>query len=271
MGSDLRQARNQGTRALAVKIALHGGRIGKSSFLADWQPYCDEPVTLDRRITSREAVTLATVGGVKVRDEITAMEVSLKVPCRRCPKCLQFRQMAWRERAILEIARAKRTWWITLTIDPQMLANIHMEARGTELRDIERAAYPRIQRYFKRLRKLFRKHADRIYDKDGTLIGYDEARFRYLAVFELGEKTGRPHYHLFLHETGTRPCLKIHIESQWRCNVHARLVSGDGSSRASYITKYATKSFSIRPRASLAYGKPIISPSINNIHKMNIF
>lgn len=258
---EARQARNEGTRKLAAMIALKGGRIGKSLFLANWEPYCDKPVVIDRRIDSREAVSLATVGGVRVRDEVSAMEVSMNVPCRKCEKCLQFRQMQWRERAIVEIGRAKRTWWITLTIDPQMLANISMEARGTSTIDFEAAAYSRVQRYFKRLRKKFRKKADRILDSEGKVVGHNYAQFRYLAVFELGKKTGRPHYHLLLHETGTRPCLKAHIESQWRSNVHARLVgSGEALRRASYVTKYATKSFEISPRASVRYGKPTIPP-----------
>jgi len=240
---EAQQKRNQGTRALAVQIALRGGRIGKSSFVADWSPYCDDPVTIKRLVTSRQAVRLATIGGLTIRDEVTAMEVAADVPCRRCAKCLQFRQMMWRERAIIEIdqshATGHRTWWLTLTFSEIHLAGIIMEAMARD-KEVEWAAYRHVQRYLKRLRKL-------------------RCQFRYLAIYELGKKTGRSHYHLFLHEVGTKPIVKAQLESQWRSNVHARLVSsGDARRRASYVTEYATKSFSIRPRASSLYGKLII-------------
>lgn len=232
-----RQARIRGTRSLAVRIALKGGRQGKSTFVGSWEPYCDKPVVIDRRITSREGVRQLSIGKLKVRDEVTAMEVSMKAPCRRCAKCLQFRQMKWRERAIYECAGANRTWFVTLTFAPIHLAGILMEAKGGETCQIERAAYRHVQLFFKRLRKL-------------------KCVFRYLAVYERGEETGRSHYHLLLHETGTRPILKEVLECQWRSFIHARLVGGEEACRhASYVTKYTTKSFEIRPRASRGYGK----------------
>lgn len=169
----------------------------------------------------------------------------MDVPCRRCPKCLQFRQMQWRERALLEILASNRTWFVTLTFDEPHLAGIIAEAMLNECHEdealteghIETAAYRHVQRYFKRLRKA-------------------KAVFRYLAIFERGEDTGRPHYHLFLHETGTRPVLKRVIEDQWRSFVHARLVGGDDvAGAASYLTKYATKSLDVPPRSSGGYGK----------------
>ncbi len=231
------QAAAVGTQALAIKTALAGGTVAQSSFVSDWEPYCDNPVTVDRRITSRLTNDGIKFGGLKLLDPLKSLEVSIQVPCRRCDKCLQFRQMQWRERALIEIEKANRTWWVTLTLSPTHLAGILLEARSDSDKHVEAAAYNHVQRYFKRLRKL-------------------GAEFRYLAVFERGRKTGRQHYHLFLHETGTRPVVKLLIEAQWRSNVHARLVGGmEARGRATYITKYATKSFAIRPRASLDYGK----------------
>lgn len=150
--------------------------------------------------------------------------------------------MKWRERAIFELGRSNRTWFITLTFSPVHLAGILLEAKGSSMKEIEAAAYPHVQRFLKRLRKL-------------------KCQFRYLAVYERGEKTGRSHYHLFLHENGDKPVFKAQIESQWRSHVHARLVRGDeGGGTASYLTKYATKSFDIRPRASARYGKTSLPP-----------
>ncbi len=260
MVSDSRRARNEGTRSLAAKVALQGGRVGKSVFIANWEPYCDDPISVDRRITSREAVKGRTLGATKIRDEISAMEVSVKVPCRKCPKCLQFRQMRWRQAAITEIDQANRTWFITLTFSPQHLSWLLQDARSSEPRDIERSAYKRVQLFFKRLRKghmprnlgvkrlIIRRKKD---DPPLRRIG-----FRYLAVFERGKENGRVHYHILLHENGTRPLLKMLIEAQWPSFSSSRLVhSGEAGGTASYVTKYATKSLDMRIRASNLYGQ----------------
>lgn len=229
------ERRNRGTQSLAIKIALYGGIFAKGVFVSKWVPYCDSPVRIDRYITSRQAV-----------DNLKAMEVSMQVPCRKCAKCLQFRQMQWRERAIHELTRANRTWFVTLTFSPHHLAGILAEAKGAEIKQIEAAAYPHVQRFIKRLRKL-------------------KAVFRYLAVYERGEENGRSHYHMFLHENGPNPVTKVLLESQWRSFIHARLVSCDGSDgSASYLTKYATKNFDIRPRASAHYGKHV-SPKTRSV------
>ncbi len=233
------ERRSRGTQALAEKIALRGGSIKKGVYVAKWTPYCDHPIQMDRYITSRQAV-----------DNLKAMEVSMPVPCRKCAKCLQFRQMKWRERAIHELSQAKRTWFITLTFSPVHLAGILMEAKGSEHKHVEAAAYPHVQRFFKRLRKGTKAIA---LIRNGT----PPAEFRYLAIYERGEKTGRSHYHIFLHENGPYPITKVQLEDEWRSFVHARLVpSVEGCGAASYITKYATKNFHIRPRASARYGKP---------------
>ncbi len=236
-------ARHQGTKSLAVKIALRGGQKGASTFVADWEPYCENPVTINRRITSREAVPQIKIGGTTLQRSLSAMEVTAAVPCRRCPGCLRWRQMKWRERAMIEINRANssgnRTWFVTLTFAPQHLAGILLAAKSAEMKDIEKAAYLHVQLYLRRLR-------------------HHSHEFRYLAVYERGEVTGRSHYHLFLHETGAKPITKVWIERMWRSHVHARLVScDDGGRTASYLTKYTTKSFDIRPRASARYGKPL--------------
>lgn len=150
--------------------------------------------------------------------------------------------MRLRELAIAEIeATPGRSWFVTLTFDPHHLAGCRMEAMDAPpslhglRRRTEWAAFRHVQRYFKRLRKA-------------------GARFRYLCVFEEGENTGRPHYHLLLHEIEpTKPLLKRSLEYQWRSHVHCRLVAS-GRGAASYVSKYATKTFDIRPRHSTRYG-----------------
>ncbi len=239
-----KERRNRGTQSLGIKIALHGGIFQKGVYVSKWVPYCDKPKTLDRYITSRDAV-----------DDLKPMEVSMQVPCRKCAKCLQFRQMQWRERAISELSRAKRTWFVTLTFSPIHLAGVLLEAKSPEMKFIEAAAYKHVQRYIKRLRKgAFPEEIGRIHVKKDPI----PREFRYLAIYERGEETGRSHYHIFLHENGPTPITKDLLEVQWRSFVHARLVRGEeAASTASYLTKYATKQFDIRPRASSQYGKPV--------------
>ena len=222
--ADPRERADRATQRLAGKLALRGKVEGFTAF-STWAVYCDDPVTVFR-------------GTSKAYDS-APVEAVLLVPCRKCAKCLQFRQMKWRERALVECARSPRTWFVTLTFSPVHMAGVLAEASmlgGTSDRLIERAAFRHVQRYFKRLRKR-------------------GVAFRYLAVYERGEKTGRSHYHLLLHNTGDRPILKVLLEDNWRSFIHARLVASDAGGAASYVTKYATKSFDIRPRASVNYGK----------------
>jgi hypothetical protein len=229
--SDNESRKDAGTRRLAARLALRGAVVGHTSAVSLEKPYCDNPVKVVRSTDPRNS-----------RER--TMQVELLVPCRKCAKCLQFRQMKWRQLAMTEIQRAKRTWFVTLTFSPVHLAGIISESMSfrpqlDEAAAIDRAAYRHLQRYFKRLRKLM-------------------PDFRYLAVFELGEKTGRPHYHLLMHEA-KRPLVKIWLDEQWRSHVHAKLVAEDAcDGSASYITKYATKSASVRLRSSQRYGAALL-------------
>jgi len=225
LGSE-RQKRDDATRHIAGKFALRGHAKSHTLVSSDQKPYCDDPVRIYRQTDPKS--------------ERRTIEVSFWAPCRKCEKCLQYRQLKWRDLALAEIQRSNRSWFVTLTFSPVHLVGVEFESLKCKGRDkmaqVDQAAYRHCQRYIKRLRKA-------------------GAVFRYLAVFELGEKTDRPHYHLLLHETGARPILKRTIEDNWRSHVHARLVAKGADGAASYITKYATKSLSVRLRSSQAYGK----------------
>lgn len=221
--------RDRATRKMAMKMALRGDQIGRSEFSSDQLPYCDDPRRVGRR-TDKSAGPI--------------LEVSMWAPCRRCAKCLQFRQMYWRERVLNELqwthALNRRSWWITLTFDPIMLAGVMAEARlasgSIDDKSVDRAAYKHVQGWFKRVRAA------------------SKARFRYFAVLERGDETARPHYHLILHETGPRPLLHKTLSSKWRAIDYIRLVDMQRSGLAAYLTKYATKSSSVRLKASNRYG-----------------
>lgn len=251
------EAQSIGTQSLAVKAALAGGQVAQSSWVAPWEPWCDNPVRIDRRVTSRQARGALTIGKCKMVDMLKSLEVSAHVPCRRCEKCLKFRQCRWRARAVVECERANRTWWMSLSFSPIHLAGILAEARSGEVKDIERAAYRHVQKYFKRLRK-----GNKLIIEDGVVKRRFNAPadFRYFAVYERGDLNGRSHYHLLLHETGSRPIPNATIQDHWPSFVWVRLLSGEDVGRtASYITKYATKSLDIRPRASVLYGKTSVT------------
>lgn len=230
--------RAKGTARLAAAVALKGGQQKLLTFVAPWKPACDNPRRVYRDVTRMPGVR--------------SVEVMMDTPCRRCARCLQIRQMKWRERALTEIRQANRTWAITLTFSPVQLAGVLVSADGRELVQVERRAYRDVQLYLKRLRK-------------------SGAVFRYLAVYERGEKSGRSHYHLLLHETGRFPVPKRVIEDTWPSHVHARLVDPTTTGSASYLTKYLTKDFSIRPRASSSYGGSVLAdfPSTRRTPKEN--
>lgn len=235
---DTRYLRDEFPKAHKVfrAVALRGGLLARTAAHLPARLYCDKPVLLGFRHR----------GGNFNGKRLKAVECSLYGPCRKCAKCLQFRQMRWRERALREIASAKRTWFVTLTFSPVHLAGVLLKAvkfAGLDpAKAQERCAYEDVQLYWKRLRKR----------------GFS---FRFLAVFERGEKTGRAHYHALIHEMGQRPIPKSVLEEEWRSHVHARLVADKARGAAGYITKYATKSLAVKPRASLHYGKVKVSGS----------
>jgi hypothetical protein len=220
-------------------MAMSGGLRSRTVAEDHRLPYCDSPIRLGLR--SRAVA------------DFHATEASRWVPCRKCVKCLRFRQMQWRGRARNEITLAKRSWFITLTFSPSHLAGILVSAKGPDTREIDRRAYLDVQKYLKRLRK-----------------AVPRAKLRYLAVYERGDESGRSHYHLLIHEVGARPVTKAVLEAQWASHVHARLVSNVYA--ATYVTKYLTKSIGIKPRASFAYGlcgKKALASSVTASTKAN--
>jgi len=193
-------------------------------------PYCDSPVQVYKYERGTETYP--------------GLELMMKAPCRKCDKCLQFRQLQWAERIGRELEAHERSWFVVLTFDPIHLAGVIAESFRqpdylTDAQKVERAAYEHIKLYVKRLRK-------------------SGGRFRYVAIPEYGEAHGRLHYHMLLHESLTGSLTKRTIQGQWRSRVsYAKLVSKKGGSfqaAALYISKYLTKQLT-RIRASHKYGK----------------
>lgn len=217
-------------------MKLQRWRTGATTYEVRGKPYCDDPVPVSRQ-------ERAGPGQIGFSFEMLA-------PCRKCEKCRLFRKKKWEERMRRELAAHPRTWFLTLTFSPIHLAGILAESYAfpklTQGEAIERAAYQHVQRYFKRLRK-------------------SGARFRYIVVFEYGEKQGRLHCHAFLHETLLKSTTKRLLQAQWRSIVDATLVK-EGGAAASYVSKYMTKVLS-KPRVSLNYGKShtMTSPPLSSL------
>lgn len=240
-------AKDKAVRKLAARLALKGATV-IGAYAPDvqalWVPWCDAPVTVS--------------AGVRPGRGRRAVRVAMRVPCRKCERCITFRRLRWRQRMVNEMLltddAGKRSWYVTLTFAPVHLAGVLLEAQAflkkgkTRDEAIEMAAYVHVQKWLKRVRKV------------------SSATFRYVAVPEYGEDNGRLHYHLIVHEMD-KPVLYTWLKTQWKSRVfEARLVECDNTRRlgglASYLAKYLTKSAG-RPRASVRYGAISRSPPAN--------
>ena len=178
----------------------------------------------------------------------------MHVRCRHCQDCKRLRRREWTLRATVELSRCQRTWFGTLTLNPEAHFRCEVVARkrllsgGTvweQLRPEERYAETchqigrEITLYLKRLRKL------------------SGARLKYMACFEK-HRSGFPHVHVLLHEYTDAAVRKSLLDSHWQHMgfTHWRLVSSEQAGRASsYVAKYISKEGG-RVRSSLHYGKP---------------
>lgn len=229
--------------AKTAKLLLTAGLATKQAGAvhAPAKPHCDDPQLIWKQWDANGIYQ----GG----------EVSFFAPCRRCPKCLQFRALQWRDRIKSELIAHQRSWFVTLTFNPVELAKAEMRARGRF--SVCDTTYWQVSDYLKRLRHHW-PHS-----------------LRFCAVYEEGEKTDRPHWHLVIHDgTGllTRRALEFYKVRRgpmrgyrkrlWKSHLAARLIRSSGLS--GYLTKYMTKDISHRPRASVGYGKSSFSGKVES-------
>lgn len=167
--------------------------------------------------------------------------IDMLVPCRKCTTCLKSRARLWRRRARYEMLHSYRTWFVTLTVEPdwrwKFELEITSEKHGRDKWDFKhhyRLISKEVTKMFKRLRSKGHK-------------------FRFLMAAE-AHKDGYPHIHLLIHETEEfSPIPKREIQRQWRFGFsHCKLTDLDA---ANYVTKYLAKDMLARVRASLGYGQ----------------
>ena len=169
--------------------------------------------------------------------------------CRKCENCLRHRARLWTARAIDEVKSSQRSWFGTLTLNPDEAfrhtvkadlrasrrVSIPLSQLSPEERTvaIAREVTPELTRWLKRVRK-----------NSGALI-------RYLLVCE-PHKSGVPHWHYLIHEHQGRVSKRC-LEQAWKLGFsHVRLV--DGEKPAAYVCKYLAKSLLTRVRNSKFYG-----------------
>lgn len=126
--------------------------------------------------------------------------------CGQCLHCRINARRLWAHRLMLEVGQHAESSFVTLTY-----ADEHLPANGSL--DPESLTL-----FLKRLRKSIGK-------------------FRYYAVGEYGDRTERPHYHLFLF--GVPLALAVQVQECWRFgHIHAGTCTEHS---ASYIAGYVTK------------------------------
>lgn len=187
------------------------------------------------------------------------VHVDIGTRCRRCANCRNYRRWEWDHRMTEELRRAVRSWYGTLTLTPfnqyrvEVEARRYQESRGwswdqmnedERFRATARFALKEVTLYIKR----FRKQA---YGPKG------KAPFKWICVTER-HKSGKPHFHMLVHEVQMRPIPHRILSGQWHQGFEQwRLVKLDENPKivAGYLCKYLTKDFCTRIRASEKYGE----------------
>ena len=104
----------------------------------------------------------------RIHVNVDGKDTILYVPCGKCPHCRRKKKFEWTVRLIHEAESWKSKAFLTLTYDDSHLP------RDCGLHKDE------LQRFFKRLRKVFEGSGRKI---------------KYFACGEYGDRFGRPHYH----------------------------------------------------------------------------
>lgn len=191
------------------------------------------------------------------------MTMDMTLPCRKCEACRKARKGMWTLRAKAEVAAAPRTWWCTFTVPAHIHYKVFCHIKGAEklsddalFRERCRVIGNWFTKYCKRVRK--RLHAL----PDGTVVDWEDTRFRFLMVFEkhpgkppFFQNKGMPHMHALIHETVGRPSLvKRRIQHHWPWFSTAKLIgdeADDISKTVHYVCKYIAKDMETRVRSSI--------------------
>ena len=147
-----------------VQTALMAGGRRISATTVEWDVSngCESPVLME--FTGRPAAEDGEKYVHICPGSRHTLRLEMWVACRKCARCMRRRRRLWTMRAAAEISSAKRTWFVTLTLQParrflcETLArkrDIGYDERTQDERDAARFAViaSELQRFMKRIRK----------------------------------------------------------------------------------------------------------------------
>lgn len=179
------------------------------------------------------------------------MYCEILTPCHKCERCLQRRQALWTARATQEIKDSVRTWFGTLTLNPDAYMLALSRARHRE--SVQGVAYDLLpdDEKFRRLHSQIKPEIVKFLKRLRAATGPES--LRYLLVTE-AHQSGVPHYHALIHECDpAKPVRKRQLDAQWKLGFGKwRLVSDIHP--AHYVCKYLAKDMRARLLASQDYG-----------------
>lgn len=234
--------------AKALLLEGKAEMAGAISLRVDASGSCESPVGFEHKYASQthDAMHRPTPG------QLRTFYVDGEGRCRKCGSCLKHRTQLWTQRAIQETRMSSRTWFGTLTLNPNEHQLILNEARsychnsavdfdaqdfGTQFQDRVRHVGQRLTKYLKRVR------------------AQTSAPFRYIFVVEM-HKSMLPHLHCLVHEQqASSPIRKAILQDQWTHGFsNWKLVAAGHRGACYYTCKYLSKQSVARVRASVGYG-----------------
>lgn len=155
--------------------------------------------------------------------------------------CMRARQYSWMARAAHEQAFAHATWFLTFTFRPservavaQAASSAGQQSTKSSTKRLVAAAGDYVSAYMKSLRKA-------------------DFAFRYVCVPEL-HQDGFPHFHGLIHDLRGTMTWEVLTDS-WSAGFSVVKIVRDANALR-YVTKYLSKEYIGRVRASLNYGSP---------------
>lgn len=235
----------QDTATLFKKAITAGAqRTGASSCIWKVHGDCLEPFVKVHKGTPR-----AKSGErywVWTPERRSTLYVEMWLRCNHCRTCLMNRARLWSRRIRYETENAPRSWFGTLTLNPQQHVQCELLAQSNnrayfqltprqQLKERLAVSGSEVTRYLKRVRK------------------QATGKLRFVCVTEL-HKSGYPHYHLLIHEQVRGCVLHKMLANQWSWGFEKWRVLDPQTAPAWYLCKYLTKENIDRVRASIRYG-----------------
>lgn len=241
--------RDQLARRIASAPALALQRLSHNSYEWDCSGDCLRRVT--REFFARKDRGQSKWNGWNP-GEPGALRLIQHFRCKKCEECRKVHRNIWAARAFGECERAIRTWFGTLTVDPQLCQDALNRIRASHARHgDDYDAFPEERRF-----ALLANELGKLVTKALKRLRKSGVPFRYLLVAE-AHKSGVPHWHVLVHETLiTRPFVKNeHLVPQFERIGFARFkLVDEGNGAVWYVTKYIAKAVPTRVRASIGYG-----------------